>query len=82
MLYGRFRLPHNEEKNITCYEVETRMFILSGNGSHEGRRSYCNKELEMVVKSLYKRGCHGRDRMVVRFTTKCTCTYAVSAYHH
>jgi hypothetical protein len=63
MLYGRFRLPHNEEKNITCYEVETRMFILSGNGSHEGRRSYCNKELEMVVKSLYKRGCHGRDRM-------------------
>ena len=25
-----------------------------------------------------KRGCHGRDRMLVGFTT----TYAISAYHH
>jgi len=24
------------------------------------------------------RGCHGRDRMVVGFTT----TYAISVYHH
>jgi len=50
MLYGR--LPHDEEKNIPCYGVETRMFTLSGDSSHDGRCSYCNKELKMVIKSL------------------------------
>jgi hypothetical protein len=34
----------------------------------------------MIVSSLnvFKRGCHGQDRMVVGFTT----TFAISAYHH
>jgi hypothetical protein len=28
--------------------------------------------------SICRKGCHGRDRRVVKFTT----TYAISAYHH
>jgi len=35
-----------------------------------------NAELHTELNTL--RGRHGRDRMVVRFTT----TYAISAYHH
>ena len=30
------------------------------------------------LKSFFLRGCHGRDRMVVGYTS----TYAISAYHH
>jgi len=30
------------------------------------------------VTLTFQRGCHGRDRMVVGFTT----TYAISAYHN
>jgi hypothetical protein len=34
--------------------------------------------LTITVKiSFYKRGCHGRDHMVVGFTTNCT----ISVYH-
>jgi hypothetical protein len=34
--------------------------------------------LSKFVVSETRRGCHGRDRMVVGFTT----TYAISVFHH
>ena len=39
-----------------------------------------NKTTKVVHNQIANtpRGCHGRDRMVVGFTT----TYAISAYHH
>jgi hypothetical protein len=33
-----------------------------------------------VCSLLLRRGCHGRDRMVVGFTTTCIC--AIRAHHH
>ena len=40
----------------------------------------CFNEIFLVKgnNSLKNRGCRGRDRMVVGYTT----TYAISAYHH
>ena len=32
----------------------------------------------IILSSVLFSSCHGRDRMVVEFTT----TYAISAYHH
>ena len=39
--------------------------------------SYFQSRSHKVIHT-FMRGCRGRDRMVVRFTT----TYAISSYHH
>ena len=60
-----FRGFRGEDLNVKAYNVR-RWTLSDGKSSH----GLCPGEL--------KRGCHGRDCMVVEFTT----TYAISAYHH
>jgi len=36
------------------------------------------REFIHIIPQINPRGCHGRDRMVVEFTTTCV----ISAYHH
>ena len=45
---------------------------------HNNSGTLKNKMMPPYKGSLYFRGCHGHDRMVVGFVT----TYAISAYHH
>jgi hypothetical protein len=40
--------------------------------------SKTNLDTKETVGYKFAQGCHGRDHMVVGFTT----TYAISAYHH
>jgi len=54
-------------------------FIWKYKRKHPKTKPEIVKPLLFVFKTyLSFRGCHGRDRMVVGFTT----TYAISAYHH
>jgi len=54
--------------------------------THDGKWKFRNKPWDQVIAKYYplkvrrktNRGCRGRDRMVVGFTT----TYAISTYHH
>ena len=46
--------------------------------SKYNKRNCCCSELKHVSLPFGPRGHHGRDRMVVGFTTTC----AISAYHH
>ena len=66
-----FNLVQGFQRRFKCeslqHTTDGRRWTLSDGKSSHG---LCPGEL--------KRGCHGRDRMVVGFTT----TYAISAYHH
>jgi hypothetical protein len=49
-----------------------------GNSSHDPFRYVLGVNEEMFVNLIVSGGCHGRDRIIVGFTTTC----AIIAYHH
>jgi predicted fused transcriptional regulator/phosphomethylpyrimidine kinase len=48
------------------------------NETKESKTKQTNKQKQSNTNVIYNSGRHGRDRMVVGFTTTC----AISAYHH
>ena len=62
---------------LTITPVMWLILLININNTHKGKYNVPSR-LKISEITICTRGCRGRDRMVVGFTT----TYAISAYHH
>ena len=79
IVYKQSKTKEGKIKQIKIKECKTkRNKQKKRNETKESKTKQTNKQKQSNTNVIYNSGRHGRDRMVVGFTTTC----AISAYHH